>query len=104
MYDVVIRNGMVVDGTGAPQRQADVAIQGDRIVAVGTVSGTGQREIDATGLLVTPGFVDVHTHYDGQVSWDPDLTPSSWHGCTTVVMGSCGVGFAPAARRTATTG
>lgn len=97
MYDVVIRNGMVIDGTGAPMRQADVAIQGDRIVAVGAVSGAGQREIDAAGLLVTPGFVDVHSHYDGQVSWDPYLTPSSWHGCTTVVMGSCGVGFAPAA-------
>ena len=71
----------------------DVAIDGATITAVGTVSGRGRREIDARGQLVTPGFVDIHTHYDAQVTWDPLLTPSSWHGCTTVVMGSCGVGF-----------
>ncbi|MGF1597590.1 MAG: amidohydrolase family protein [Acidimicrobiales bacterium] len=95
MHDLVIRNGMVVDGTGAAARTADVAIDGHRITAVGEVAEPGREEIDATGLLVTPGFVDIHTHYDGQVVWDPALTPSSWHGVTTVVMGNCGVGFAP---------
>jgi len=95
MHDLVIRNGTVVDGTGAPARQASVAIDGGRITAVGEVADQGREEIDAAGLLVTPGFVDIHTHYDGQVVWDPALTPSSWHGVTTVVMGNCGVGFAP---------
>ncbi len=95
MYDVVIRGGRVVDGTGAPARLADVAIQGDRIVAVGHIEDKGREEIDAAGMLVTPGWVDMHTHYDGQVTWDPYLTPSGWHGVTTVVMGNCGVGFAP---------
>jgi N-acyl-D-aspartate/D-glutamate deacylase len=93
--DVVIRGGTVVDGTGAPARTADVAIEDGRIVEVGRVDGTARREVDADGLLVTPGFVDIHTHYDGQVTWDPLLTPSCWHGVTTVVMGNCGVGFAP---------
>jgi N-acyl-D-aspartate/D-glutamate deacylase len=96
MHDLVIRNGTVVDGSGAPARSADIAIDGETITAVGTVEGTGRREIDATGLVVTPGFVDIHTHYDGQVTWDPEVTPSSWHGVTTIVMGNCGVGFAPA--------
>jgi N-acyl-D-aspartate/D-glutamate deacylase len=96
MYDLVIRNGLVVDGTGTPGRVMDVAVSDGRIAAVGEV-GAGREEIDATGKLVTPGFVDIHTHYDAQVTWDPYLTPSSWHGVTTVVMGSCGVGFAPAA-------
>jgi len=95
MYDLVIRNGTVVDGTGAPRKSADVAIDGGRISAVGEVSARGRREIDASDLLVTPGWVDVHTHYDGQVTWDPILAPSSWHGVTTLVMGNCGVGFAP---------
>ncbi len=95
MHDVVIRNGTVVDGTGAPRRIADVAIDGGAIVAMGAGIGSGHREIDARGLLVTPGFVDIHTHYDGQATWDPYLTPSSWHGVTTVVFGNCGVGFAP---------
>jgi N-acyl-D-amino-acid deacylase len=95
MHDIVIRGGNVVDGTGAPARVADVAIQGDRIVAVGNDVGEGRREIDATGLLVTPGWVDIHTHYDGQATWDTHLTPSGWNGVTTVVMGNCGVGFAP---------
>jgi N-acyl-D-aspartate/D-glutamate deacylase len=94
---LVIRNGTVIDGTGAPGVRADVAIDGDRITAVGAVPAPGRRELDATGLVVTPGFVDVHTHYDGQATWDPLLTPSLWHGVTTVVMGNCGVGFAPAA-------
>ena len=96
MHDVVIRGGTVVDGTGAPARTADVAIDGGMISEVGRC-GPGRREVDAHGLLVTPGFVDIHTHYDAQATWDPYLTPSSWHGVTTVVMGSCGVGFAPAA-------
>ena len=99
MYDLIIRGGTLVDGTGAPARQADVAIQNDRIVAVGESPdqdlGEATRVIDATGLLVTPGWVDIHTHYDGQVTWDPHLTPSGWNGVTTVVMGNCGVGFAP---------
>jgi N-acyl-D-aspartate/D-glutamate deacylase len=94
-YDILIRNGSVVDGTGAPAFGADIAIQGGRIVEVGTVSGPARRIIDASGLTVTPGFVDPHTHYDAQVCWDPALTPSSWHGVTTVVTGNCGVGLAP---------
>ena len=85
----------MVDGSGAERRSADVAIDGDRITAVGDVGGSAAREIDATDMLVTPGWVDVHTHYDGQATWDPLLAPSSWHGVTTVVMGNCGVGFAP---------
>jgi N-acyl-D-aspartate/D-glutamate deacylase len=96
MHDLVIRGGTVVDGTGAPARQADVAIDGGVITAVGVVDAKGRREIDATGLMVTPGFVDIHTHYDGQVTWDPLLSPSCWHGVTTAIMGNCGVGFAPA--------
>src|SRR5580765_4721707 len=97
MHDLVIRGGTIVDGTGAARREGDVAIDGDRIAAVGPAAGRGRREIDARGLLVTPGWVDIHSHYDGQVRWDPYLTPSCWHGVTTVVMGNCGVGFAPAA-------
>jgi N-acyl-D-aspartate/D-glutamate deacylase len=94
-FDLVIRGGTVVDGTGAPARTADVAIDGDRIVAVGPRLGPGRREIVADGALVAPGFVDIHAHYDGQATWDKHLTPSSWQGVTTVVMGNCGVGFAP---------
>lgn len=94
-HDLVIRNGRVVDGTGAPERVADIAIDGDRITIVGEVTESGATEIDAAGKLVTPGWVDVHTHYDGQVSWDGELAPSSHHGVTTVIMGNCGVGFAP---------
>jgi N-acyl-D-aspartate/D-glutamate deacylase len=96
MHDLVIRGGQVVDGTGAAAVDADVAIDDGRITLVGRVDAEGTTEIDATGRIVTPGFVDVHTHYDGQVTWDPLLTPSTWHGVTTVVMGNCGVGFAPA--------
>ncbi len=92
---LVIRNATVVDGSGAPPRAADVAIAGDRIVAVGQVSGRGAEEIDARGKIVTPGFIDVHTHYDAQVTWGSHLTPSSWNGVTTVLIGNCGVGFAP---------
>jgi N-acyl-D-aspartate/D-glutamate deacylase len=96
MHDLVIRGGTVVDGTGGPSRTADVAVDDGIITAVGDLQGAAaQRTIDADGLLVTPGVVDVHTHYDGQVTWDPLVTPSSWHGVTTIVMGNCGVGFAP---------
>ncbi|MBV8394118.1 MAG: amidohydrolase family protein, partial [Alphaproteobacteria bacterium] len=95
MFDLVIRNGTVLDGSGAPRRVADVAVQDGLIAAVGPRVAAGRREIDADGLLVTPGFVDIHTHYDGQATWDPDVTPSSWHGVTTTVFGNCGVGFAP---------
>lgn len=94
-YDLVIRGGTIVDGTGRAPYAGDVAISGNRIAAVGTVDGRGREEIQAHGLFVTPGFVDVHTHYDGQVTWENRLTPSSDHGVTTVVMGNCGVGFAP---------
>ena len=100
MTDLVITGGTLVDGTGAAPRAADVAVEGGRITEVadaGSLRGTNAaRTIDADGLLVTPGFVDVHTHFDGQITWDPLLTPSCWHGVTTVVMGNCGVGFAPA--------
>jgi N-acyl-D-amino-acid deacylase len=96
MADLVVRGGLVVDGTGADARRADVAVADGVITAVGRVDERGASEIDADGLVVTPGFVDVHTHYDGQATWDPLLTPSSWHGVTTAVMGNCGVGFAPA--------
>jgi N-acyl-D-amino-acid deacylase len=95
MHDIVIRGGTIVDGTGAPAFQGDVAIDGDRIVHVGGNAGPGRREVKAEGRLVTPGWVDVHTHYDGQATWDPVLAPSSWHGATTLVFGNCGVGFAP---------
>ena len=96
MHDLVIRNANIVDGTGAAARPGDVAVDGERIVAVGEVDGQARRDVDADGRVVTPGFVDIHTHYDGQATWDPEVTPSSWHGVTTIVMGNCGVGFAPA--------
>ena len=96
MHDLVVRGGAIADGTGGPLREGDVAIDDGVISAVGDVAAKGRQEIDASDRVVTPGFVDVHTHYDGQVTWDPLLTPSIWHGVSTVVMGNCGVGFAPA--------
>ena len=95
MYDLIIGNGTIVDGTGGEPFVGDVAISGDRIAAIGTDLGEAARFIDATGRIVTPGFVDIHTHYDGQATWDPELAPSTPHGVTTVVFGNCGVGFAP---------
>ncbi len=94
-FDLVIRGGTIMDGTGGAPIEADVAISGNRIAQIGTISGKGTEEISAKGKLVTPGFVDIHTHYDAQAVWDPHLTPSSHHGVTTAVMGNCGVGFAP---------
>lgn len=96
MHDLVIRGGTVVDGTGAARFVADVAVDGGIVTAIGKISAAGREEIDATGKVVAPGFVDIHTHYDGQATWDSEMAPSSWHGVTTVVMGNCGVGFAPA--------
>lgn len=94
-YDLIIRGGMVHDGMASPARVADVAVRDGRIAAIGEVVGTADQELDARGFLVTPGFVDVHTHYDGQATWEQRLVPSSGHGVTSVVMGNCGVGFAP---------
>jgi N-acyl-D-aspartate/D-glutamate deacylase len=95
MHDIVIRGGTIVDGTGKASFTGDLAIADGRIAGVGGKQGPGKREIDASGLLVTPGWVDVHTHYDGQAMWDPLISPSCWHGVTTVMFGNCGVGFAP---------
>src|SRR5256714_4225545 len=94
-YDLLIKNGTVVDGSGAPGRHADVAISGDRIAEIGSISESAKKTIDASDLVVAPGFIDPHTHYDAQICWDGALTPSSWHGVTSVVMGNCGVGIAP---------
>src|SRR3984885_7998027 len=96
MHDLIIRGGTIADGSGQATRAGDVAIDGSIVTAVGKVEGPARRVIDAEGLLVTPGWVDIHTHYDGQATWDPEVSPSGWHGGTTVVMGNCGVGFAPA--------
>ena len=95
IFDLVIRGGGLADGRGGPLVESDIAVKDGRIAAAGSFAGTGREEIDARGLLVTPGFVDIHTHYDGQATWDSRLAPSSWHGVTTIVMGNCGVGFAP---------
>ena len=95
MYDSIIRNGTVIDGTGNPRFVADIGIKDGKIAKIGQITDPATQEIDAKGKLVTPGWVDIHTHYDGQATWDPLLAPSSWHGVTTVVMGNCGVGFAP---------
>src|SRR5690606_25689733 len=94
-FDIVLRGGTVFDGLGGEGVEADVAVRDGKIAHIGKVSGSGKEEIDARDRIVTPGFVDVHTHYDGQVTWANQLSPSSWHGVTTAVMGNCGVGFAP---------
>ncbi len=94
-FDLIVRGGIIVDGSGSEPFTGDVAVHDGQIVAVGRVGGEGKRELDADGLLVTPGFVDIHTHYDGQALWSERLSPSSWHGVTTAIMGNCGVGFAP---------
>jgi N-acyl-D-aspartate/D-glutamate deacylase len=96
MHDLIIRGGTIADGSGRPTTTGDVAIDGSVITAVGEAEGGARRVIDAEGMLVTPGWVDIHTHYDGQATWDPEVSPSGWHGVTTVVTGNCGVGFAPA--------
>ncbi|HEX2849123.1 MAG TPA: amidohydrolase family protein [Acidimicrobiales bacterium] len=98
MHDLVINDVVIVDGTGAPARSGAVAVDGGLIREVGEVDGHGRRELAGDGLVLAPGWVDIHTHYDGQATWDPEVTPSSWHGVTTVVMGNCGVGFAPVRR------
>ena len=94
-HDLVIRGGTIYDGTGAPPITGDIAVDGDTVTTIGEVSGSGREEIDATDHIVTPGFVDIHTHFDAQIGWDPMLTPVSWHGVTTALMGNCGVTFAP---------
>src|SRR5215469_7297033 len=94
-YDLIIRNGIIVDGTGAPRRHADVAISDGLIAEIGKCRDSARRVLDASDLIVAPGFIDPHTHYDAQICWDPLISCSSWHGITTVMMGNCGVGIAP---------
>jgi len=94
-YDLLIKNGTVVDGTGAKPRRADVAVANGKIAEIGNISDSAKRVVDASDLTVTPGFIDPHTHYDAQICWDPYITSSSWHGVTSVIMGNCGVGIAP---------
>ena len=94
-YDTLIRNAVVIDGTGAPAIRADIGIAAGRLVEIGELSGPARKTIDARGLVAAPGFIDPHTHYDAQICWDGATTPSSWHGVTSVVMGNCGVGIAP---------
>ena len=95
IHDLIIRDAKIVDGTGADAYSGDIAIDGRMLTQVGGTAGPGKREITANGAMGAPGWVDVHTHYDGQVTWDPLVSPSSWHGVTSIVMGNCGVGFAP---------
>ena len=100
MYDLIIKNGTVIDGTNNPRNITDIAISNGIIKEIGKIDSQSKRTINAEGYLVTPGWVDIHTHYDGQATWDPYLTPSSWHGVTTSVFGNCGVGFAPVRKGT----
>src|SRR4029434_7911901 len=95
MYDLLVKNGLVIDGDGTPGRHADVAIADGRIAEIGSISGPAKKTRRATGSVGAPGFIDPHTHYDAQICWDGALTPSSWHGVSSVVMGNCGVGIAP---------
>ena len=95
MFDLIIKNGLIYDGKGSKPYKADLAISNEKIVGIGDIQGDAKEIINAEGKIVTPGFVDIHTHYDGQVTWDPYLRPSTYHGVTTVVMGNCGVGFSP---------
>ena len=95
MNDLLIKNGTIIDGTGGDRFHGDISVTDGLITGVGNQLGQAKRVVDADGLLVTPGFIDVHTHYDGQVTWDPYLTPSTYHGVTTAIFGNCGVGFAP---------
>src|SRR6185437_6222491 len=94
-YDLLIKNGTIVNGTGEQPRRADVAIGAGKIIEIGNINESAKQIIDASDLIVTPGFIDPHTHYDAQICWDPYITSSSWHGVTTVMMGNCGVGIAP---------
>lgn len=95
MYDLLIKHGTVVDGTGAPRYRADIAVRDGKIAEIGTLTGGAKKVIDAGGLIVTPGFIDPHTHCDAQICWDPLVTSSRWHGVTSVITGTCGVGLAP---------
>src|SRR5256714_8857550 len=95
MLDLLVKGGSVVDGSGAPARRADIAVSNGKITEIGRISAPAKQTIDASDLVVAPGFIDPHTHYDAQICWDGALTPSSWHGVTSVVMGNCGVGIAP---------
>ena len=95
VYDLLVRNATICDGTGAPARHGALAVKHGKIAAVGEALGSARREIDAGGAVLAPGFVDIHTHYDAQISWDPLLTCSCWHGVTSLLMGNCGVGVAP---------
>ena len=94
-YDVLIKNGTLIDGTGSPARQGSIAITNGQITEMGDIDGAATQTIDAGGAVVAPGFIDPHTHYDAQICWDGAVTPSSWHGVTSVVVGNCGVGIAP---------
>ena len=94
-YDILIKNGSIIDGTGAPARRGNIGIKAGIISDIGDIDGTTKRNIDASDCIVAPGFIDPHTHYDAQICWDGAVTPSSWHGVTSVVMGNCGVGLAP---------
>src|SRR5689334_20282776 len=98
MYDLIIRNGVVIDGSGQPGYRADVAVQDGRIAAIGEISDLAKRELDADGQVVTPGFIDGHTHLDAQMHWDPLGSSSCWHGITTAVMGNCGFTLAPSSK------